>query len=313
MTEGIMDDIYIDGVCSGRNQSPRIEHAVVKEWSDILAKLMTCKGLYQNLAIEPNIFSKFVDQHYSVQQLTDEFSGRPIYPYSRGEGDKQNAGGRTGPVGGAALGTPDNKMPLSFHLPNIHLECTTCKLESSFLSMTCSNDKYQSPYPLFGSTTEQVFHLYYRCATCLKNYLVFQILRRGLKAQLTGRSQPYRPKLEKLWPDSIVGIVRDALSADAENDISAAYYHLRTAIEFYIKNELHIPVAQKFEGNELCSMYNEKQDARLKTAFPSLGFLYSELSAGLHSRDVKSTQFSAMLVKFADHLRAKELFGRYEV
>lgn len=177
--------------------------------------------------------------------------------------------------------------------------------------MSCSADRFQTPYPIIGSATEQVLHLYYRCATCRKRHLVFQVFRRGLKAQLTGRSQPYRPKLDKVWPDSISDIIRDALCADAENDVAAAYYHLRTAIEFHIKNELGLPVAQKIEGNDLCDKYNESQDMRLRTDFPSLAALYTELSAGLHSRDVDSKQFSDMLGKLLDHLRAKELIGKY--
>lgn len=306
-----MDDIYIDGVCSGRQQSPGVEHAVIFAWNEILTTLLARKGLYQNITLDPSIFRKFVDEHYSAQQLTDEFSGRPIYPCSRGEGDDKKSRGFAGSTGGAALGSPNNEMPLSFYLPNIHLECTTCKLDSSFLSMSCSTDRFQSPYPLVGPATEQVFHLYYRCATCRKRYLVFQVLRRGLKAQLTGRSQPYRPRIDKVWPDSIVDLIRDALCADAENDVSAAYYHLRTAIEFHIKHELNIPVIQKIEGSELCGKYNESQDMRLRTDFPSLASLYTDLSAGLHSRKVDTALFSEMLGKLADHLRAKELFGKY--
>ena len=289
-----MDDIYIDGMRSGRQQSADVEQAVVFAWNEILSTLLTKKGLYQNLSVDSGIFDKFADEHYSAQVLTDEFSSRPIYPYSRGEGDDKDSRGPRGPLGASPLGTPDTEMPLSFYLPNIHLECTVCKADSSFLSMSCSADRFQTPYPIIGSNTEQIFHLYYRCATCRKRYLVFQILRRGLKAQLTGRSLPYRPKLDKVWPDSIKDIVRDALCADAENDVAAAYYHLRTAIEFHIKNELNIPIEQKIEGNDLCEKYNETQDMRLRTDFPSLGSLYTELSAGLHSRDVDSKLFSQM-------------------
>lgn len=306
-----MDDIYIDGMRSGRQQTPEVEHAVVLAWNEIISTLLTKKGLYQNLSLDAEMFSKFSDEHYSAENLTQEFSSRPIYPYSRGEGENENLRGSRGPLGASPLGTPDSEMPLSFYLPNIHLECTVCKSDSSFLSMSCSSDRFQTPYPIIGHSTEQIFHLYYRCATCRKRYLVFQMLRRGLKAQLTGRSQPYRPKLDKVWPDSIMGIIRDALCADAENDVAAAYYHLRTAIEFHIKSELNIPAAQKIEGNELCEKYNENQDMRLRTDFPSVGSLYTGLSAGLHSRDVDSTQFSEMLGKLLDHLRAKELFGKY--
>lgn len=169
------------------------------------------------------------------------------------------------------------------------------------------------PYPRLDTETEQVYSLYYRCAVCRYSVVVFQVTRRGFKFQLTGRSVPFRPEIANEWPKAVKPIVADAYSAAAENDLPAAYYHLRTAIEHYMKAEVKIPTTQKVDGTELCEKYNATLDSRLKSGFPAMSTIYTELSSGLHTREVSTEGFERLCRDLIGHFKGKELFAQYSV
>jgi hypothetical protein len=285
----------------GRAESPAIEYAFQDEIVRLLKELFESKGLYQNVRVNTAIFDDLPND------FAKEFRKRPISPYS-----PNDQGTLTGSLGCQPLGTPHDELDIGFYLPNINLECSRCTRATTFLSIGISPRAYTgSPYPILGDDTEQVFSVYYKCAVCHKTYIVFQVFRIGFKLQLTGRSIPFRPTIEKEWPKEIRQIVEDAHVAAAENDVPAAYYHLRTAMEFYLKKELSIAVADKIDGTTLCDKYNEKVDSRLKSGFPAVSTIYSELSTGLHSRDVKAERFMKLRSDFLSHLKAKALFAEY--
>ena len=293
---------YEDSSRSGRPESPDIEFAFQDEIVRVFKELFETKGLYQNVRVDEAIFAK-------TPSFIAEFRKRPIMPHSRGEGDDHRP---MGGLGGQPVGTPQDEMEAGFYLLNINIDCPRCSSPATFLSMSASErSQVWGPYPILGAETEQVFNLYYRCALCRSSYIVFQVLRKGFKFQLTGRSVPFRPAIAKEWPKDIRKIVEDAHIAAAENDVPAAYYHLRTAIEFFIKRELGILAATKIDGTDLCDQYNAKTDPRLKASFPTFGPLYAELSNGLHSREASHERFAKSCADFLAHLKAKELFAHY--
>jgi hypothetical protein len=297
-----MNKDYFEGVRSGRKESPDVENAFQDECARMIKELLETKGLYQNVRVNDAIFKKL------PPGFVQEFRKRPVVPYSRGEGDDYRHGRRVN--GTQPLGTAQDEMDARFYLPNVTLDCPRCARPNSFLSMTCSL-AVCGPYPILGEDTEQVFSLVYRCSICRSAYVVFQVLRKGFKMQLTGRSVAFRPAIAKEWPKEIEGIVKDAFSAAAENDMAGAYYHLRTAAEFYLKKECGIAVEVKIDGSELCEKYNAMIDERLKSGFPSFASIYAELSAGLHSRVVTPERFTKLANDFVAHLKAKELFAQY--
>lgn len=309
----MIDDNYPDDSYVGRTQSPKIEHVFQDEIVKAFRDLFESRGIYQNITLKSDLFKEFVDENYSHEELISEFSKRPLFPNSRGDGDDVNLSGLRR-SGSDRLGTPHDEMSISFYLPNIHSYCDRCKKETTFLSMSCSGHPLLgSPYPIISELTEQVYQIFYRCGNCRNQHLDFFVLRRGLKVQLIGRSLPYRPKLADEWPKQIREIVQDANAAASENDISAAYYHLRTAIEFLVKSELGINLVQRIDGAELCEQYNKTLDQRLKEGFPSIGVIYSTLSAGLHSRKVSKEEYDKQFNDILNHLRAKALFNQYSV
>lgn len=306
------DDKHILESHIGRTQSPGVEFSAQDQFASAFRELLETRGIYQNIALSDAFLKSFADTKYPFPQLVAEFRKRPIYPRSRGEGNDGDMRQFASRGGTDPLGTAHDKMGLSFYLPNIHSICTKCKKDTTFLSMVCSGQPYLgSPYPIIGEETEQVFHLFYRCGNCRDQYLAYLILRRGFKVQLTGRSVPFRPQLAAEWPKSIREILQDANAAASENDLPAAYYHLRTAIEFLLKSELGIEVEEKVDGVELCQKYNATLDERLKQGFPSIGLIYSTLSKGLHSRIVSEEEYAKQIRDLLNHLRAKTLFQEY--
>ncbi|MFH0794896.1 MAG: hypothetical protein V2A74_12785, partial [bacterium] len=306
------DDDHILQSYIGRAQSPQVECAVQDQLAAAFRELLETRGIYQNITLPTAFLEPFADDNYNHDTLIAEFRKRPIYPCSRGEGNDGNMREFAGRLGSDRLGTLHDEMSLGFYLPNIHTACAECGKETTHLSMICSGEPYLgSPYPIIAESTEQVFHLFYRCGNCRNRFLAFLVLRRGLKLQLVGRSVPFRAPLAEEWPKSVRAIVQDANAAASENDLPAAYYHLRTAIEFLIRSELHIDVNEKRDGNELCRQYTATLDDRLKQGFPSLAAVYSTLSAGLHSRRVTKEEYDKQFGDILNHLRAKGLFSEY--
>jgi hypothetical protein len=297
----VSDDYFEQSMTPGRRESPAVENASQDAMGRSLKELFQNKGLYQNLRIDDVEFKKAVPS-----ALIDEIRKRPFTPHSRN--------GMFRSAGGPALGTPIDELPIGFYLPAVMLPCPTCTHVTSYLSHECSDSfRFADPYPIFGADTEQVWPMYYQCTVCRKHNIVFQVFRKGLKLQLTGRSTAFRPAIAREWPNEIKKIVEDAFLAVAEGDIPAGYYHLRTAIEFYLKNCLGLSPTAKVDGTELCEKYNSQADERLKQGFPSFGPMYSELSLGLHSREVTTERFTKVSNDFLGHLQAKALFATFAV
>lgn len=297
---------FEDGVRSGREQSPAVEYAFQDAVKEALVTLLETKGLYQNVSINEKFSSKI--PIVKSRPYTEEFSSRPLFLFSRGESEAgQKLPGHTG----GRPGTKLFEMEVGAYLPDISTFCPVCGCETGFISHSISNAHYLDIYPIIGEKTEQIYSPLYRCSKCREQLITFQILRKGLKLQLTGRSSPFRPQLAPEWPKHIKAIISDAFIAVSENDLAAGYYHLRTSIEFYIKKEIGVEVKEKIDGVELCARYYETLDNRLKSDFPSISNIYSKLSQGLHSRECTEAEFYDLIHKYLDHLKAKKLFEDY--
>lgn len=292
---------------SSRPASPHVEIALQSAIQLQLTALFTTKGLYQNVKLSEDVFAKYKD----ADGLQREFRRRPMCPESTGDGSPELRG--FGLYRGVSVReTLPEQTEFRFFIPNINLLCSTCKGSTTFLSMNGSSEREMgTPYPIAGDDTEQLWTIYYRCGSCRTTFITFLVLRRGFRLQLVGRSSPYRPSLAPEWPKAIRTVVQDALTAVSENDVAAGFYHLRTAVEHFIKDEIGMPLIQKIDGTELCDRYNDKADARLKTGFPSLGPIYSSLSAGMHSRQVTVEEFEQHFKGFLGHLKAKTLFAEF--
>ena len=307
------DSRYCTGSHLGRPQSPQVEHAFEDAFAAAIKLICETRGLYQNVNVETDVLSDIADDDWTEQSLTREFSRRPVQAITRKEHVSIGDCIYGGTLGGTdALGTPSDQMLLAFYLPVAEIMCARCKQTSPHTSVPPPPLPHETPFQEKDEKTVQVLHILYGCTRCGSEVIAFQIMRRGLRLQLTGRTSPFRPAIDKAWPKTIRDIVRDAFVAAAEGDVSAAYYHLRTAQEFFMKNEIGLDPTERIEGQELCDAYNKKADPRVVRDFPAMSTLYAKLSEGLHSRKVSIEDFEAYTADFLKHLRAKMLFEELE-
>ena len=307
------DSRYCTHSYSGRPQSPQIEWAFEDAFAAAVKEICESRGLYQNVDVALPILSEVADERSPEELLVREFSRRTVQAITRKEhvsiGDHKFAGRS---VGTDAPGTPDDQRLLAFYLPVAEIMCALCKRKAPHTSVPAPAPPRETPFPEKDQKTVQVLHVLYACTGCSIEVVGFQIMRRGLRLQLTGRTVPFRPPLDNAWPKAIRDIVSDAFVAAAEGDVPAAYYHLRTAQESFMKKELGLDVACKIEGQELCDAYNKKADPRVVRDFPAMSTLYSDLSEGLHSRKVKIEDFQRYSASFLKHLKAQALVGEID-
>ncbi len=282
---------------------------------DIFSLLLSVRGLYQNLHLPTELFNEGATAEFSAEVLAGEYISNPIIPVSKGDGDNLRlAAHRDSRSGG--LGSHGHLSPRGFFLPNITTECEQCGRYAPFLSQSNSFASYHGHFVPPRLKPEhplrQLYNIFYRCSDCGEHAIGFLVLRDGFKFQLVGRSSPYRPALEPEWPKDIAPIAKDAGLAVSEGDIAAGYYHLRTALEHYLKGVVSIPLVEKIEGTALCDAYNATLDVRLKSGFASVAEIYSALSLGMHTRDVSPEAFYQIRKKLLDHFKAKALFAEYQ-
>ena len=262
-----------------------VENLFEDAFAETIKSLCETKGLYQNSSLSTQFLENIAGNDCSVEALTSEFSKRPIQPITRIEHVTRGSRGFAGKVSlSELLGTRQDEILLTFYLPILDLACNKCKKSQPHTSVPPPPLPYDSPFPNDESGTVQVLHIIYACTTCHEQVIGFQVLRRGLRLQLTGRTSPFRPKLDDCWPKTIRDVVADAFVAVAEGDLPAGFYHLRTAQEIFMKDLCGVPIYEKIDGQELCERYNKATDQRVIRDFPSMSVLYSELSECLHTR-----------------------------
>lgn len=307
---------------SGRPQSPAVERAMQEQVITAFTELLAKKSLFQNVRINTDCLSSFTatNPEYSgtsltLDNLTAEFSKRPWMPYSHGHGDEPQYRSiyRAASAGAGAkpLGTPPNEFTLPIALPDIGTWCSRCEKETTFSSLLLSGNPFGSPYPLLRDETEEVFVFYYKCALCRSQIIVSMVKRQGFTIQLCGRSERQYLPTPAVVEKRFRSIVGDAMSAAAENDTYAAFYHLRTFLEHYIKDRLAIAVPEQIRGDELCARYSKSLDPRMSSGLPSLGVIWQDLSKYMHTRTGEQADFERLLQDTYAHLEAKKLFERY--
>jgi hypothetical protein len=303
------------GTYAGRTESPEAELLVQESIGEAISALLSEKGLYQKVEAPLDPLAKYLEsiKVSSFQILKTEFSKRPWVPVSR-DVTKEN---RTRAeffcgVGDSPLSASSDELKLAFYLPSIKLYCATCKDDHTFSSITAMWwDGLSDCYPKFGEKTQQLFNLTYDCVRCKSNPIPFLVKREGLRLTLCGRSERLNIAVPRAIPKALQAIFRDAMSAAAENDLPAGFYHLRTFAEHYMKSCVGMPVAERVSGEDLGAKYNASLDSRMSSELPSMPSLYERSSKFMHERSGTEGDFATLLNEIEGHLTAKELFLRY--
>ena len=337
------DDSNLTGVMTGRPESPTLEKEAGRAIEKALKKLIEVKYLYQKQAVDltpvrkplqeaiENSLASYLTPSLGgggptglkplevtpdrFDELCAEIAERPWILRTRHLGDNVNdrfvskivQSGVSKPVN-----SPIKDMHIGFFLPSVQLQCLgTCKSERTFSGLsTSSGNPYSQPWGLAkGPETEQLFFPIFRCEGCSHFAYTMLVRRRGLKLQLCGIT-PKRPVVnsEKI-PTEIAPILKDADQSVAEGDLFAAFYHLRTLIEHYVKQRLGLPKTEKAKGDDLISRYNETIIEGLKGTLPSLLLSWRFLSEALHAREGSADDFSEQRELVCKHIEVVARLG----
>jgi hypothetical protein len=249
-----------------------------------------------------------------LAELRSEIEKRPWRLVTRHVGDDPKSAEvhHMARLGGQPLGTPGDEMNLRFYLPAVQLRCPgRCKGNGTFVALVSSSDSgFGSPYPRQGNTgTEQIFVPVYRCEMCRETIYTILIRRTGLRLHLCGFAPRREQSASELVPETLVPILSDADQAVAEGDTYAAFYHLRTMLEHYLKTRLGIAISQQIRGDELIDKHYKSLAAGLAGGLPSVSVVWERLSHWLHTRTGEAEDYQPQRDAICKHIEVLEILG----
>jgi hypothetical protein len=169
-----------------------------------------------------------------------------------------------------------------------------------------SYESFGSAYPRLSpgkKELEQIFTPAFRCGKCRETIFTTLVHRVGARLHLCGFA-PRRelPPLAELSPE-LRDILSDANQAAAEGDLFAAFYHLRTMVEHYLKTRLKLSLDLQKRGDELVAEYNATLSPTISSLLPSLSTPYSNLSRWMHSRTGTQTDYESTRALVCKHIQ----------
>ena len=209
-----------------------------------------------------------------------------------------------------------DQIPVQFHLPAVQIFCpSSCKATTTFVAQISSKySPFGSPFPYTGTTgTEQVFVPVYRCEVCRSATYTLLVRRTGTRLHLCGFAPRRSPQPSRSVPDSVKPILSDAEQAIAEGDVYAAFYHLRTMIEHYLKQRLAISAGEQMRGEDLITRHHENLPVTWRSVLPSISEPYATLSKNLHGREGEAEDFAKLRNAICNHIEMLSSLERSKV
>lgn len=342
MSSNFEEEIALQGMMISRPESPALEGAAAKAIEEAFRELIERRYLYQKLTVDlaevDAAVKKAIDEatkravtpgagapggHVSrpipasserLAELRSEIEKRPWRLVTRHVGDNPTSAEirRTARLGGQPLGTPGDEMNLRFYLPAVQLRCPgRCKGNGTFVALGSSSDScFDSPYPRQGNIgTEQIFVPIYRCEMCRETIYTILIRRAGLRLHLCGFAPRREQSASERVPELLVPILGDADQAVAESDTYAAFYHLRTMLEHYLKTRLGIAISEQIRGDELIAKHYESVGPALASTLPSVSVAWERLSYWLHTRTGEAENYQVQRNAICKHIEVLEILG----
>ena len=193
---------------------------------------------------------------------------------------------------------------VAFQPRPIHNYCPNCDASTTFSHS--GEENYGEGRLVSGGTT---YTLSYSCAYCSFK-LAVMIFGTGSQLQLVGRTHKRRINTAS-WPQDIAEIISKALEADSEGDTQAGFYHIRTALEFYMKSAVKLARNHKIDGTTLCELYHKALPIEIRERF-GITKMYAEASESMHVWSNNSGRLNKMIGDLHKHCDAVELFKQDE-
>lgn len=298
----------IVGSYLGRPQSPKVELLMQELVYDALKELMEQSYLYRSRRIDISQIVAQADKVWTAASLEEEFRQRPWIPWSQNRGFTHGERQVFQHAGGCEpLGTPSERMRLSFIIPTVITWCFKCERTTVHDSIPHNEI---SPYHLNPEAVAEplgiqnfLFNMMYQ--ECKSPPTTFMLRRESLKVQLCGRTHPFLPSPPSEFPKDVRGIFRDAVGAAACGDVYGAFYHLRTLMEHHMKTDLGLAITDKIDGDDLCARYNQAIDSVLRDRC-SLKTSFDACSSNLHNRTGSLVDYEKILGKVCTHFQLKQ-------
>ncbi len=269
---------------------------------------------------DPNSLVKTPERAHAAdaKKLRAEFEKRPWKLMTRHLGDdgmtvEINRIARTGTH---PMGTPADQIPVRFHLPAVQIYCPgPCKTLTAFGALLSSDASgFGGPFPRnTGKGVEQNFVPVYRCEICRTMIYTLLVRRIGARLHLCGFAPRRETVLARVVPQHIRNILSDAEQAIAENDLFAAFYHLRTMLEHYLKERLRIVLSDQIRGDELIEKHYDALKLEWRSVLPPISPAYATLSQNLHARQGAAEDFAKLRDAICDHLDMLTLLEKQAV
>lgn len=206
------------------------------------------------------------------------------------------------------------KAPIRFFARSCNLECSICDQSTTFRPVVANEiSSGTAPNLSTGAPKEQNFSILYACAHCDKSSHIILLNRKGVNFQLCGFAPQRQPTQVKNLPRDLRKIYCDAIQAAEQADVFAAFYHLRTLIEFYMKNKISKPVQDRITGEDLVAAYNNTLLKKLREILPSMSTLYQELSTHMHSRSGGIQEFEDLSNRIVVHITSARDLLRFSI
>jgi hypothetical protein len=298
----------IIGVSIGRPQTPRVELMMQELIYDAIKSLIEESYLYRSRRIDIAAILTQADAKWTKESLEMEFQHRPWIPWSQNRGFTHGERqlfqhGR----GCDPLGTPPERMSLTFVIPTVKTWCPKCQQATVHDSIPHIefSPYHLNPEAIAEPLGTQNFLFNMMCQECKSPPTTFMVRREFLKVQLCGRSHLFLPQPPNEVPKALRAIYRDAVGAVACGDLFGAFYHLRTLMEHHMKSEVGLAIADKIDGDELCARYNQKIDSVLRERC-SLKTAFDNCSSNLHNRVGSLADYEKIVEMVCSHFQLKQ-------
>lgn len=207
------------------------------------------------------------------------------------------------------IGEAVRDAPVEVELPTIHTSCAACKGRWPF-NPRDARDSWETG---LTSTSDQWFHLSYRCQNCKCEPIRFLVRRKFDKLILCGREPMESVEVPPIIPRDHRQWLERAVVAAQSGQALAAIFLLRVFVEQFWRSIPEVNEAikdkQRPTGDELGTAYKSTLPEDFKTRFPTLCEVYDSLSRCIHSADESFEAYEDAYKKVIRHFDARRLYA----
>ena len=291
------------------------ETALIPKITDAFRELLSTKHLYQHVKTGDDIVTLFAQREFEFLTLTynkGSSSRRPpameiIVADHQKEFDLPWI--PTDWKGQERMVTVGLEKAIEFPLPKLKIWCRHCKAIFPAVPshVHVRNSERQGV---------QWFAFAYQCAACDEPPVQFFVKRNSVKLTLCGRDPIGEVRVPRCLPKNHISHFQAAVIAHQCGQTLSAIFMLRTFVEQFWRSIPDVAKAvgakSRPTGDEMSTAYKATLPASFSQQIPSLGKVYDDLSACIHSADPNEAVFLRSARDVETHFDALKLARHIE-